>query len=100
MKDIESGERTNYARRMVPDGVSPLRVITALPIFSPAGGWGRPLTPVAHAVSVRLVDVQLDPDTNSLPGGQLLQNLMNGVGGWALALALVGLVIGAAAWAL
>jgi MFS family permease len=52
-----------------------------------------------HAV-VRLVDVQLTPDTNDLPGGQVLQQLMNGLGGWALALALVGLVIGAAAWAL
>ncbi len=30
----------------------------------------------------------------------MLQNLMNGLQFWALALALVGLVIGAAAWAL
>ena len=30
----------------------------------------------------------------------MLQNLMNGLDSWALALALVGLVIGAAAWAL
>ena len=50
--------------------------------------------------SARVVDVQLSPDTNSLPGGALLQQLMNGLGGWALALALVGLVVGAAAWAL
>jgi MFS family permease len=85
---------------MVPHGVSPLRVISALPLSSPSGGWARPPAPVVHAVSVRLLDVQLDPDTNSLPGGQVLQNLMNGLGGWALALALVGLVIGAAAWAL
>jgi len=85
---------------MVPDAVSPLRAVSAIPLMSPSGGLGRSLTPVVHAVTVRLVDVQLDPDTNALPGGQLLQNLMNGVGGWALALALVGLVIGAAAWAL
>jgi MFS family permease len=45
-------------------------------------------------------DVTLTPDTSSLPGGQVLQHLMNGLGGWALALALVGLLIGAAAWAL
>ncbi|MHB1710406.1 MAG: DUF6112 family protein [Acidimicrobiales bacterium] len=48
----------------------------------------------------QLVNVQLSPNTNALPGGAVLQNLMNGLGGWALALSLVGLVIGAAAWAL
>lgn len=51
-------------------------------------------------VSARLVDVTLSPDTSALPGGNVLQKLMNGLGGWALAAALVGLVIGAAAWAL
>jgi hypothetical protein len=45
-------------------------------------------------------DVTLTPDTSSLPGGQVLQHLMNGLGGWALALSLAGLLIGAAAWAL
>ncbi|HEX4244465.1 MAG TPA: DUF6112 family protein [Acidimicrobiales bacterium] len=45
-------------------------------------------------------DVTLAPDTSSLPGGQVLQHLMNGLGGWALALSLAGLLIGAAAWAL
>jgi MFS family permease len=57
-------------------------------------GSGSPV-PVA-----RLTDVTLTPDTSALPGGQVLQNLMNGLGGWALVLALAGLVIGAAAWAL
>jgi MFS family permease len=52
------------------------------------------------AIAGRLADVQLTPNTNDLPGGQLLQQLMDGLGGWALALALVGLVVGAAAWAL
>ncbi len=45
-------------------------------------------------------NLQLSPDTGALPGGKVLQNLMNGLDGWALALSLVGLVIGAAAWAL
>jgi hypothetical protein len=87
---------------MVPDGVSlsQFRGLSTLVALSPSGGWGRPLTPVVRAVTVRLLDVQLDPDTNALPGGRVLQNLMNGVGGWALALSLVGLVVGAAAWAL
>jgi hypothetical protein len=48
-----------------------------------------------------LVDVVgMNPQSNQLPGGAMLQNLMNGLQFWALALALVGLVIGAAAWAL
>ncbi|HEX3840261.1 MAG TPA: DUF6112 family protein [Acidimicrobiales bacterium] len=58
------------------------------------------LPSATQASLARLVDVQLQPDTSALPGGQVLQRLMNGLGGWALALALVGLVIGAAAWAL
>ena len=52
------------------------------------------------AVPVRLVGVTMTPQISQLPGGPVLQGLMNGLQGWALALALVGLVIGAAAWAL
>jgi len=44
--------------------------------------------------------VQLDPSLSELPGGGTLQDLVNGIGAWALIAALVGLVIGAAAWAL
>jgi type IV secretory pathway VirB2 component (pilin) len=64
--------------------------------------WPLAMVPVAPAVHVAavLADVQMTPNTNSLPGGQVLQNMINGLGGWALALALIGLVIGAAAWAL
>ncbi len=59
------------------------------------------LRPPAGPATVRLADVvNMHPDPNALPGGQVLQNLMNGLDSWALALALVGLVIGAAAWAL
>ena len=43
---------------------------------------------------------QLTPDTSALPGGQVLQHLMNGSAGWALACPWSGLVVGAAAWAL
>jgi len=67
------------------------------------GGWRPTLRAhvyVAHTVLGRLADVELHPNTNSLPGGDVLQSLMNGLGGWALALSLVGLLIGAAAWAL
>ncbi len=44
--------------------------------------------------------VHLTVDPTQLPGASQLQNLADGIGGWALILSLVGLVIGAAAWAL
>jgi hypothetical protein len=50
--------------------------------------------------AVRLADVSLTPDPGQLPGGTTLQQLTNGIGGWALIFSLVGLVVGAAAWAL
>ena len=59
-----------------------------------------PLGAAAGGAPARTIDVTLAPDPNALPGGQVLQNLMNGLGAWALALSLVGLLIGAAAWAL
>ncbi|MHB8318049.1 MAG: DUF6112 family protein [Acidimicrobiales bacterium] len=49
---------------------------------------------------LHLANVTLSPNTGALPGGATLQQLTNGIGGWALVLSLVGLVIGAAAWAL
>jgi MFS family permease len=49
---------------------------------------------------VVMANVTLSPDPAQLPGGATLQQLANGIGGWALILSLVGLVIGAAAWAL
>jgi hypothetical protein len=62
------------------------------------GGPSRP-APV-HALLLATAHLQLSPDTGALPGGNVLQRLMNGLDGWALALSLVGLVVGAAAWAL
>ncbi len=58
--------------------------------------WMAMLRPAATLTA----GVQLTPDPNALPGGNVLQQLMNGLGAWALALALVGLLVGAAAWAL
>ncbi|MGH9067912.1 MAG: DUF6112 family protein [Acidimicrobiales bacterium] len=40
------------------------------------------------------------PDAGQLPGLTELHKLTNGIGGWALILALVGLVVGAALWAI
>ena len=59
----------------------------------------NPLT-LAPLLPIRLLDVSMTPEPGQLPGGQVLQNLTNGLGGWALALSLIGLLIGAAAWAL
>jgi len=47
-----------------------------------------------------LVNVTLQPTMSDLPGGGTLQSLINGFGAWALVAALLGLVLGAAAWAL
>jgi hypothetical protein len=59
-----------------------------------------------HAVLVGAVlvgtsgTVSLNANPGQLPGGATLQQLTNGIGGWALILALVALVVGAAVWAL
>ncbi|HUY21661.1 MAG TPA: DUF6112 family protein [Acidimicrobiales bacterium] len=55
---------------------------------------------VSWAVRAAVSGVTLNPDTSNLPGGAVLQHLTDGLGGWALVFALVGLLIGAAAWAL
>ena len=47
-----------------------------------------------------IADVSLHPDMSQLPGGSALQNLTDGIGAWALVAALLGVVIGAASWAL
>lgn len=44
--------------------------------------------------------VSITPTPSDLPGSAELQKLANGLDGWALVLALVALVIGAAMWAL
>lgn len=43
--------------------------------------------------------VSLSPNASQLPGSNVLQSLTNGIGGWALILALVGMMVGAVAWA-
>jgi hypothetical protein len=40
------------------------------------------------------------PDPSGLPGSATLERLTNGLGWWALVFALVGMLVGAAAWAL
>jgi len=44
--------------------------------------------------------VSMNPSASALPGQSTIQQLTNGLGWWALVASLVGLVLGAAAWAL
>ena len=44
-------------------------------------------------------DVHMTPNPNQLPGYGELVNLTNGIGGWALIAAMLGIVIGAIMWA-
>lgn len=53
-----------------------------------------------HHLLGLLGDVKLNPNTKALPGAQLLQKMANGLAGWSLTFALVGLLLGAAVWAL
>ena len=53
-----------------------------------------------HSVLVIAQKVNLRPDPGELPGSNVLQDLTNGIGGFALVACLVGLVVGAGLWAL
>jgi hypothetical protein len=44
-------------------------------------------------------ELSLDPNASALPGGAALQSLVNGIGWWALLASLLGLIVGAATWA-
>lgn len=52
------------------------------------------------AVLVLAQKVNVDPDPAKLPGGNVLQNLTNGIAGFALIFCLIGLVLSAGLWAL
>ena len=41
----------------------------------------------------------LHPDAGGLPGAATLQRLADGIGGWALIAAMMGIVVGAVIWA-
>ena len=44
--------------------------------------------------------VTLNPSISALPGAEVLQNLANGLGAWALIGSLIALVLGALLWAI
>lgn len=78
-----------------------LTALRTLPVTRTAAGLGPAARSARGAVTGLLADIPtMTPQSSQLPGGDLLQKLMDGLQFWALALALVGLVIGAAAWAL
>jgi MFS family permease len=54
------------------------------------GGLSRPI--LAGGIAIK-------PSPDNLPGWNVLQNLANGLDGWALLAAMVGVVIGAVMWA-
>jgi hypothetical protein len=45
-------------------------------------------------------DVKINPDPGKLPGGPQIQQLLDGLGGWALFAALAGLLISVIVWAM
>ncbi|MGH8980034.1 MAG: hypothetical protein ACRDWE_03290 [Acidimicrobiales bacterium] len=61
----------------------------------------HPVHAVVHAVVLAATTpaASFVPTSTKLPGGAVLQTLVDGLGGWALTLALAGLVVGAALWA-
>jgi len=60
-----------------------------------------PLSVLSFAVSVTAAaPITLQPSDSALPGGSVIQQLADGIGWWGLVAALVGLVVGAATWAL
>lgn len=71
---------------------------SVVPLHAAIFGAGHGAAPVLAATATPAN--AFHPTPTQLPGGAALQTLVNGIGGWALILALAGLVIGAAMWAL
>lgn len=46
------------------------------------------------------LDVSVDPNANGLPGGDQIQQVLNGLGAWALLAALGGLLVSVMVWSL
>jgi MFS family permease len=59
----------------------------------------RPLLIAALAGTNSPGTPTLQPDAGELPGAATLQRLADGIGGWALIAAMLGIVIGAVLWA-
>ena len=53
-----------------------------------------------NATALIAEQVRVKPDPSGLPGGAQIQQLLNGLGGWALLAALGGLLISVIVWSL
>ncbi len=78
-------------------------VVRAAERISTALARGLTAAHLAHgatlASTVSSTFANFKPTAGALPGGSTLLSLVDGLGGWGLILALAGLVIGAALWA-
>ena len=88
------------ALRLLAVGADAVRALGVVHRVTPAAQAAQAAQAARATARLLASVVGMQPQANQLPGGALLQNLMDGLQFWALALALVGLVIGAAAWAL
>ncbi|MDA8046438.1 MAG: DUF6112 family protein [Actinomycetota bacterium] len=57
------------------------------------------LSPATVVAALALPSVSLHPNASDLPGSNVLSQLTNGIGGWALVAAMIGVVVGAVMWA-
>src|SRR5580704_5378476 len=100
------GPGSSAVRRARPTSGGSQPPMSLLPLPSAVASTFAGVVPVhrllpLHAVLVGTSGtVSLNANPGQLPGGATLQQLANGIGGWALILALVALVVGAAVWAL
>jgi hypothetical protein len=58
------------------------------------------LLPMKFEVLIVLLKVKVNPDPNGLPGGPQIQQILNGLSGWALLAALGGLLVSVMVWSL
>ena len=52
-----------------------------------------------HVMAGSLPTPTIAPDVTRLPGSNVLEQLTNGIAGWALVAAIVGVIVGAIVWA-
>jgi len=56
--------------------------------------------PITFDVLMVLMRVKVNPDPNGLPGGPQIQQILDGLSGWALMAALGGLLVSVMVWSL
>jgi hypothetical protein len=56
--------------------------------------------PEKYDLLIVALKVKVNPDPNGLPGGPQIQQILNGLSGWALLAALGGLLISVMVWSL